>query len=616
MLKKLLSGALTAALLLAMAPSSYAGAAPFADVSGLECETAVGALYELGVVEGMTETSFAPQSSLTRAQMAAILVRAFGCEDLSGGKTFSDVPEGHWARAYVSAAASAGLIEGMSDTLFAPEENVTLEQCVTMLVRALGYGTEAENLGGYPDGYMHIGEALALTERVSEQAGGEPLARGDMAILVYNALGLGEAELARLLYQGQGSIRIVTPEGKVIYIDPYAGSGYDLSADLILVTHDDPDHSRTELVASRNPDCRIITQDEALAGGVHQSFDLGYVTVQAVEAGYNANHSVKDCVGYVLTLSDGVSIYVSGDTSMTNQMRSMAEWDIDYAFFCCDGAFNMDTEEASRCAALVGAAHSIPYHTKASPSDPAFDLDKAMEFEVEGRLLVDMGQEILLSVGYGEASLTENSFTASDGELGYWLYTPEDAQPGMPLILYLHGGDSRGKDLELLMDSGFPKYLRDGLFGDVPAYIVMPQLESGNWGGSAEAIRELIASLEKQFALDPDGISLTGHSLGGTGAWELAAALPGVFSRVAPLSGAAFPTEESLAALSQTEVWAFVGSADTIIEPEYSLEFAQQLETTGGSAAVTVIEGADHFDLPGIAYLSEDYGLLKWLSRQ
>ena len=59
-----------------------------------------------------------------------------------------------------------------------------------------------------------------------------------------------------------------------------------------------------------------------------------------------------ECVGYVIILSDGVSVYVSGDTSTTEQMPEMALWDIDYAFFCCDGAFNMDTAEASQCAAM------------------------------------------------------------------------------------------------------------------------------------------------------------------------------------------------------------------------------------------------------------------------
>ena len=508
------------------------------------------------------------------------------------------------------------LIYGVSDTLFEPDSDVTLEQCVTMLVRARGYGTEAENLGGYPQGYLEIGTGLGLLEQVTEQQGAAPLTRGDMAILVCNSLGLGATAQARLLYQGQGSIRIVTSEGKVIYIDPYAGTGYDLPADLILVTHDDPDHNKVAKVALRSEDCRIITQDEALAGGVHQTFDLGYATVQAVEAGYNDNHDVTECVGYVITLSDGVSVYVSGDTSTTEQMPEMASWGIDYAFFCCDGAFNMDTAEASQCAALVGAAHSIPYHTKASPADPAFDLEKAMEFRAEGRLLVDMGQEIVLvrDDAAPAATLTENTFQASDGStLSYWLYTPENAAPGMPMLLYLHGGTGRGTDLELVMDGGFPKYLRDGLLRDVPAYIVMPQLTTGRWSDRVDTVYALVSELATQFQIDPASISLTGHSLGGSGAWELAAAFPGFFSRVAPLSGAVFPTEENLAALSQTEVWAFVGSADTIIEPEYSLEFAQQLEVTGGNVTVTVLEGADHFDVPGLAYLNEDYGLLDWL---
>ena len=76
-----------------------------------------------------------------------------------------------------------------------------------------------------------------------------------------------------LLYMGQGSLRIVTGEGRVIYIDPYSGDGYDLPADLILVTHGHFDHNGLDLIQSRNEDCRIITQNEAIADGEHQSFD-------------------------------------------------------------------------------------------------------------------------------------------------------------------------------------------------------------------------------------------------------------------------------------------------------------------------------------------------------
>ena len=55
-----------------------------------------------------------------------------------------------------------------------------------------------------------------------------------------------------LLYQGHGSLRIITGEGKVIYIDPYAGEGYDLPADLILITHAHQDHTAVKLIKNRN----------------------------------------------------------------------------------------------------------------------------------------------------------------------------------------------------------------------------------------------------------------------------------------------------------------------------------------------------------------------------
>lgn len=204
-----------------------------------------------------------------------------------------------------------------------------------------------------------------------------------------------ESDAATLLYMGQGSLRIVTGDGKVIYIDPFSGDQYDLPADLILVTHAHPDHNQIDLIENRNDGCRIITQTEALADGEHQTFDLGFVTVEAVEAGYNQNHDVTKCVGYVLTFANGKSVYVSGDTSTTEQMPKLAEKALDYAFFCCDGRFNMDTQEASACTELVGAKHSIPYHM-APGSANNFDREIAEQFQAEGRIILEPGEELLV----------------------------------------------------------------------------------------------------------------------------------------------------------------------------------------------------------------------------
>ena len=199
--------------------------------------------------------------------------------------------------------------------------------------------------------------------------------------------------MSKLLYQGHGSLRIVTNEGKVIYIDPFAGDGYDLPADLILVSHGHSDHTAVDLIRNRADDCRIIQYTDALVEGVYRTFDLGYATVEAVQAGNNRNHDINVCVGWLVTLSDGVTVYATGDTSTTDQMAELGERNIDYAFFCCDGIYNMDIEEASACAALVNARHSVPYHMVPGK---LFDAQRAERFEGPGRLIVAAGEEIVL----------------------------------------------------------------------------------------------------------------------------------------------------------------------------------------------------------------------------
>lgn len=203
-----------------------------------------------------------------------------------------------------------------------------------------------------------------------------------------------EADSPTLLYMGQASLRIVTPEGKVIYIDPYAGNAYDLPADLILVTHGHFDHCAVDRVQNRNEDCVIITHREAVVDGVHQTFDLGFVTVEAVQAGYNPWHDVNECAGYVLTFSNGKSVYVTGDTSTTEQMAHMADMRIDYAFWCTDGVFNMGNDEAARCAEMVQAKHNIPYHNDTSNSGMMFDPDAAEGFDVPNKLVLLPGEEL------------------------------------------------------------------------------------------------------------------------------------------------------------------------------------------------------------------------------
>ena len=206
--------------------------------------------------------------------------------------------------------------------------------------------------------------------------------------------------MATMLYQGHGSYRFVTDDGTVVYVDPFVGEGYDLPADVIFVTHEHPDHNQVDLMPHADG-CDIIR-----AADVHPTPDE-YLTVEthgvratAVQA-YNKNHSVDECVGLILDM-DGVSFYASGDTSMTDDMKSgkLANLGLDYAVFPGDGFYNMDLAEASECAKLVDAQHSIPIHLVPAHGGAGeaglFDREIAETFKARGRIILEPGEELRL----------------------------------------------------------------------------------------------------------------------------------------------------------------------------------------------------------------------------
>jgi Predicted Zn-dependent hydrolases of the beta-lactamase fold len=196
--------------------------------------------------------------------------------------------------------------------------------------------------------------------------------------------------MAKLYYQGHGSLRIATDDGAVIYVDPFAGDGYDLPADIILVTHSHRDHNKISR-CKQNEGCRIITHKDALSGGRHRTFSVGGVTIEAVEA-HNLMHSRKRCVGYIIT-TDGVTVYVLGDTGITKQMESFAERKLDYALFPCDGVFNMNLKQAAECARLICARHNVPIHLRLHK---IFDRERADEWDAPNKLIIPPGEEIQL----------------------------------------------------------------------------------------------------------------------------------------------------------------------------------------------------------------------------
>lgn len=152
---------------------------------------AVTVLSSLNVMIGDEKGNFNPDKILTRAEATALIMRVKGLAEAAdgakGATAFSDVAADHWASGSINLAYQSGVVKGMGDGTFAPESEVLYEQFVKMLVAALGYEPQVETLGGYPTGYLVVASQKNITKGATGAAG-TPVARSVAARLLYNAL--------------------------------------------------------------------------------------------------------------------------------------------------------------------------------------------------------------------------------------------------------------------------------------------------------------------------------------------------------------------------------------------------------------------------------------------
>ena len=111
----------------------------FGDVSGLPQAQAIGSLADKLVTGGTGSGAYDPQGGVTRAQFAALLVRALGLWGFGQDVGFRDVPGGYWAAAVVSAASAEKFIEGYPDGTFHPGAQITNDQMAAIVARAMAY---------------------------------------------------------------------------------------------------------------------------------------------------------------------------------------------------------------------------------------------------------------------------------------------------------------------------------------------------------------------------------------------------------------------------------------------------------------------------------------------
>ena len=177
-------------------PAAGASRSSFQDVTDENTAVNADVLRLMGVVSGVGDNRFLPDSNLSRAEFCVMVTNFIQRGDevsrYAARTIFRDVTGSHWARGYINLMAtsvgdSPAMISGIGDGSFAPDQKVTVAQAITVLLRVLGYtGSETGYL--WPESYMDCAASIGLLDGISGSAH-TVITRAQAARIFVNALG-------------------------------------------------------------------------------------------------------------------------------------------------------------------------------------------------------------------------------------------------------------------------------------------------------------------------------------------------------------------------------------------------------------------------------------------
>lgn len=187
-MKKFIAIIMAVIMVMSLATIAFA-ANGFTDVSKSRYENAINELYDLGIVNGYSTTKFGTNYTLTRAEACAIIVRAlYGEKTVHDVINFTDVSYRDWFYDYVNTAVFYDIMHGHNATTFAPNDEITYDQMVTLILNALGYNAP-QLAGEWPVNVERIATRIGLyTNIYSYVNGSDPITRGEACQMLYNAL--------------------------------------------------------------------------------------------------------------------------------------------------------------------------------------------------------------------------------------------------------------------------------------------------------------------------------------------------------------------------------------------------------------------------------------------
>ena len=207
--KKVLALVLAIATILSFATIASAATADFKDAKDVTHTEAVDVLSAIGVLDGYTDGEYKPGKVITRAEAAKIIAMFdngdTNIKELYDPANFTDVVSGHWAESFISYCYHTGIIAGVGNGKYAPDEDVTGVQFLKMVLVVLGFDAKEEGLVG--TGYSVRTRNLARTIGLLNGIGNDfdytkGLTRDNAAQIMLNALQTSTVEYGKIVTIG------------------------------------------------------------------------------------------------------------------------------------------------------------------------------------------------------------------------------------------------------------------------------------------------------------------------------------------------------------------------------------------------------------------------------
>ncbi len=146
-------------------------------------------LYNFGIMTGDENGDLRLNDTITRAEAVKIICTAGNIPvvDINASDIFPDVSVDYWAYKYIFAAKANGIIQGDENGNFNPQNEISNEEIIKMIVCLLGYKEAAEQTGGYPAGYITTASRFGVLASVQLNAKASAI-RNDVGVMIHNAL--------------------------------------------------------------------------------------------------------------------------------------------------------------------------------------------------------------------------------------------------------------------------------------------------------------------------------------------------------------------------------------------------------------------------------------------